>query len=117
MSEQTEFARTEFRQVFRRSGLLYDGTRTEWVTEEISLASYISSQVKVRFELKTDGSLHRDGWYVDDIGIIYYSVVPVELTNFTATAGDDNVMLKWSTASESNNRGFEILRKKSEDRS
>jgi hypothetical protein len=39
----------------------------------------------------------------------------VELTNFTATPGNENVLLKWSTAAESNNRGFEILRKKSEE--
>jgi hypothetical protein len=94
---------------------LYDGTRADWVREEISLASYISNQFKVRFELKTDGSQQRDGWFVDDIGIIYYTVVPVELTNFTATPGNENVLLKWSTAAESNNRGFEILRKKSEE--
>ena len=33
---------------------LYDGTNTNWVREEISLSSYISSQFKIRFELKTD---------------------------------------------------------------
>lgn len=87
---------------------LYDGTRTEWVREEISLSSYISSQVKLRFELKTDGSVQKDGWYVDDIGIIYYSIVPVELTNFTATSGESSVLLKWTTSTETNNRGFEI---------
>jgi carboxypeptidase T len=65
---------------------LYDGTKTEWVREEISLASYISNQFKIRFELKTDGSIQQDGWYVDDIGILYYSIPqnPLELTSFTA---------------------------------
>ncbi|QQS35652.1 MAG: immune inhibitor A [Ignavibacteriales bacterium] len=94
---------------------LYDGTRAEWVREEISLASYISSTVKFRFELKTDGSQQRDGWYVDDIGVIYYTILPVELTSFTANATENNVLLKWSTSSEINNRGFEILRKKSDE--
>ena len=63
---------------------LYDGTNTNWVREEISLASYISSQFKIRFELKTDSNVERDGWYVDDIAIMYYSVNSVELTSFTA---------------------------------
>jgi hypothetical protein len=63
---------------------LYDGTNTNWVREEISLASYISSQFKIRFELKTDESLQKDGWYVDDIGIMYYSVNSVELNSLTA---------------------------------
>jgi hypothetical protein len=48
------------------------------------LASYISSQIKIRFELRTDVSVQKDGWYIDDIGIIYYSVNSVELTTFTA---------------------------------
>ncbi|MBE0571150.1 MAG: immune inhibitor A [Ignavibacteriaceae bacterium] len=63
---------------------LYDGTQTSWVKEEISLSSYISSQFKIRFELKTDVSVEKDGWYVDDIKIFYYSVNSVELTSFTA---------------------------------
>jgi len=63
---------------------LYDGTQMDWRREEISLSSYISSQFKVRFELKTDTNVERDGWYVDDIGIMYYSVNSVELTSFTA---------------------------------
>ena len=63
---------------------LYDGTRTNWVREEISLSSYISSQVKLKFVLKSDGSVQKDGWYVDDIGIIYYSVNPVQQVSFNA---------------------------------
>jgi hypothetical protein len=59
---------------------LYDGTRTDWVREEISLAPYVGNQ----FELKSDGSVQRDGWYIDDIGIMYYSVASLELTSFNA---------------------------------
>ena len=68
---------------------LYDGTRTEWAREEISLASYISNQVKIRFELKSDGSIEQDGWYVDDIGILYYSIPnnPLELTSTALIEG------------------------------
>lgn len=41
----------------------------------------------------------------------YYNVVPVELTSFTATVSDQDVLLNWSTATETNNSGFEIERK------
>ncbi len=34
--------------------------------------------------------------------------VPVELTSFTAEVKANNVLLNWSTATETNNRGFEI---------
>ena len=53
---------------------VYDGVISNWVKEDISLASYLSSQLKIRFELKTDGGVRRDGWYLDDIGIFIYSI-------------------------------------------
>ena len=39
--------------------------------------------------------------------------VPVELTSFTSSIIDKNVQLNWSTATEINNRGFEVQRKSS----
>jgi subtilisin family serine protease len=42
---------------------------------------------------------------------INMTVVPVELTSFTAEADRDEVKLKWSTASEVNNSGFSVERK------
>ena len=41
------------------------------------------------------------------------SVVPVELTSFTAIAKENNVQLTWTTATELNNSGFSIERKSS----
>ena len=38
--------------------------------------------------------------------------VPVELTSFTGSSVDGNVTLNWSTATEINNRAFEIERRK-----
>lgn len=37
-------------------------------------------------------------------------VVPVELTNFTASITDNSVILNWQTATETNNSGFEVER-------
>ncbi len=37
-------------------------------------------------------------------------ILPVNLTSFTATRSDDKVQLKWVTASEQNNMGFEVQR-------
>jgi hypothetical protein len=37
-------------------------------------------------------------------------IVPVELTNFTASVSGGNTILEWSTATELNNLGFEIQR-------
>lgn len=43
------------------------------------------------------------------------SIVPVELTSFTATAKDNTVQLNWTTATETNNNGFEIQKKIGDD--
>jgi plastocyanin len=39
------------------------------------------------------------------------TVLPVELTSFSATTQNDGVLLNWSTASEINNSGFDVERK------
>jgi hypothetical protein len=39
-----------------------------------------------------------------------FAVVPVELTSFNALVNQDKVLLKWETATETNNKGFEIER-------
>jgi len=94
---------------------VYDGTRSSWVQEEISLAQYAGQQVKLRFMLRSDGSQQKDGIYLDDIGIVGYSVVPVELVSFTGTVTlNGNPLLTWKVASELNNKGFTVERRSPE---
>jgi photosystem II stability/assembly factor-like uncharacterized protein len=38
------------------------------------------------------------------------TIIPVELTSFTASVQEKNVLLNWNTATETNNRGFEVQR-------
>lgn len=90
---------------------LYDGTQFSWVKEEINLSGYNSDQVKLRFKLRSDGSIQKDGWYVDDIGVLVYTTVPVELSGFAATIEGNKVKINWMTSSEKNNKGFELERK------
>ena len=42
--------------------------------------------------------------------------LPVELTSFSANENREQVLLNWSTATETNNRGFEIQRKNSNEK-
>lgn len=50
-------------------------------------------------------------------GVAYYQtivtddIIPVELMSFTFNVRDNNVNLNWSTATETNNKGFEVQRK------
>jgi hypothetical protein len=87
---------------------VYDGAQATWVEEEIDLTPFVGQQIKLRFLLKSDVSLTEDGWYIDDIVIENYGIVPVELTSFTYQTNDNNVVLTWQTATELNNQGFEV---------
>jgi hypothetical protein len=68
---------------------LYDGIISDWIKEEISLTNYSSSQFKVRFQLKSDNGLRKDGWYLDDIGIFAYTIP-------TDVAGETEPVYKFS---------------------
>lgn len=50
------------------------------------------------------------GLIIDNISIILYSGLPVELLSFEALANDQEDLVLWSTASETNNRFFSIER-------
>jgi hypothetical protein len=46
------------------------------------------------------------------ISLVDYSTIPVELTSFTANVSGTDVVLHWSTATETNNSGFSVERSK-----
>jgi len=91
---------------------LYDGTQLSWVKESMDLSEFLDEQITFRFLIRSDGSVTEDGWYFDDLNVILYEAgtIPVELISFTGTLVDNSVKLEWSTASETNNQGFEIQR-------
>ena len=91
---------------------IYDGARLTWTQETVDLSSYTGQQIKLRFALWTDAGTNKDGWYVDDIAIYYYGVLPVELTSLTAKAENNMVYINWKTATELNNVGFQVQRSK-----
>jgi carboxypeptidase T len=90
---------------------LYNGTQSSWVNEIMDLSNYNTDQVKLKYELKTDVSVTRDGWYADDIAVIVYGLIPVELSSFTASRVNENVVVNWITSTETNNMGFDIERR------
>jgi PKD repeat protein len=50
---------------------VYEGTQSSWVLEEINLSDYLGQQIKVRFQLKSDGGTTGDGYYFDDFKLFY----------------------------------------------
>jgi hypothetical protein len=49
----------------------YDGMSPIWLHEIVDLESYLGqSNVKIRFEFKSDSYKNHDGWYIDDIAVM-----------------------------------------------
>lgn len=44
-----------------------DASESQFVAERRSVAEYIGETIMLRFQLKSNGLIHDDGWYIDDI--------------------------------------------------
>jgi len=67
----------------------------------------------VDFDFSSSYYVYFQGWAEANkpyLRVNYCYIVPVELTSFTASAVRDEVQLNWSTATETNNQGFQIER-------
>jgi photosystem II stability/assembly factor-like uncharacterized protein len=82
-------------------------------------SSWTSQPCGSAFTLREAHFLHQGkGWTVGDNGTIAMftdNTVPVELTSFSANVTGNNVSLKWSTATETNNSGFQVERRKTQN--
>ena len=82
----------------------YQITWTNWPTPDSTKSPCIDAGDPTS-PLDPDGT-------ITDMGVFPFDQsIPVELVSFTAELIDDNVSLKWITATETNNSGFEIQRK------
>jgi Secretion system C-terminal sorting domain len=78
--------------------------------EIVDLSAYIG-QSNVMLRMKSIQPGWDWWWAVDNFCIHGEYVTPVELTSFAANVNEGNVNLNWSTATETNNQGFDIERK------
>lgn len=107
------------------------GADMKWIVyQSVTANAVLTTNQDVVVSLKmtpgaTQGSF-KIGYFVSDAALdfsdtAYYSaslnnpitisgVLPVELTSFSASSARDGVNLTWQTATENNNRGFEIER-------
>lgn len=83
-----------------------DSTET-WRSYDIPLSAFAPVDLTDVFQMKFDGN---GALYLDNI-YFWNGIVPVELTSFSATTNGNQVNLAWNTATENNNRGFQVERK------
>lgn len=55
---------------------LYDRRSTGWMEESLDLDGFTGPNVLLRFRLASDAYVQRDGFYVDDIRVLVYRVLP-----------------------------------------
>jgi len=88
-------------------GTLYNGNSAEIImdvnTNDLELGDYSMDIV-----ITTNDPTHPE--IIIPVTLTVTDVVPVELVSFTAENVLNDVILKWQTATENNNRGFEVER-------
>lgn len=91
--------------------IVYAATDTGWVRRAYDIGALVpaGSNIYIGFREHVANNIN-DGAaiFLDDINVI--PVIPVELTAFNATSVNDVVNLSWATATEINNKGFEVQR-------
>lgn len=76
--------------------------------------NYIDTLYSVANSSNGNGNPSGDQWnFGAKFPVVVLDVIPVELTSFTAEQTASGILLKWTTASELNNRGFAIERSSS----
>ncbi len=90
------------------SALSYDGVDARDTHAFVDLSSMVgNTSFMLRFRTVMPGW---DWWWAVD-NVMVQLVTPVEMTSFTANVNEGNVSLNWSTATETNNKGFDVQRR------
>ncbi len=77
---------------------------------EVNISSFAALKSDVRFRMSYSGA-YDYWWCLDNIIVNGSDAVPVELTSFAGSVVGGKVNLNWSTATETNNYGFDVERK------
>jgi len=83
-------------------GIAYAGPVGGSATDLVDLDRFVLRQTSGTLNIMVDGIYTENSWN--------NTVLPVELASFTSAISGNNVNLNWSTATETNNAGFDIER-------
>lgn len=78
-----------------------------WREEVVSLAAYKGQTIQIGFE---GVSKYGNVIGLDEISISSNCLLPITMADFSALRQGQTNLVKWTTAAESNNRGFELQR-------
>ncbi len=95
----------------------YSTRFSTWTADVKPTVSQLTSEEAAAYTLaniyakNTSNAPYGDNW-LPSKEPIDYSIIPVELNSFSATVQNDKVVLKWKTATETNNSGWSVERSK-----
>jgi hypothetical protein len=84
---------------------------TLFVTGNLHIVELLEIEAGRVVFVKTTGLLTVDGPVIGGGTIVEEAALPVQLTSFAATSGPQGVTLRWSTATEVDNAGWEVERR------
>ncbi len=102
----------EWLSVNNYSGTIYAGNSVN-IGLMINTDGLEMGEYSMDVEISTNDPAHQT--IVVPISMTVQSEVPVELLSFNAEMVDDNVVLNWATATETNNSGFQIEKRQKSD--
>ncbi|NBB72692.1 MAG: T9SS type A sorting domain-containing protein, partial [Bacteroidetes bacterium] len=93
------------------------GPYTPWIADTTATAATFTGQRGVEYAFYSVaedalGNAEPAPSSADASTVVSSQAVPVELTAFTAQVDDESVRLSWTTASETDNAGFEVQRRR-----
>lgn len=75
--------------------LRLNGTTSSWTNQEVNLSDYSGQRIYIGFNLKSDGSVQKQGWYIDDVKLSATSI------NSKESKGNNNLGVIKSDNSDS----------------
>ena len=78
----------------------------------VSLIPVLAGQIYILYidNFSANGQAFSLSWQLTNGAALDCTVLPIDLTSFTAEPKEDHVLLKWTTASEENNDHFDVER-------
>lgn len=81
-----------------------------WHLVEFDLSDFANLPIQIKFRFGSDGSVAREGWYIDDVRITSGSIHAAPLELEASIDENNNIYLTWQASEESDPLGYNLYR-------